>query len=144
MHKTVAMVLVTVSLFAVGGAIIAWSVHKKQGVQLQPSHVKEFTDENFQQDVVEASRKHPILVDFYTDWCFPCKMMDPVLEEVAKDLNGKAVIGKLNTDKNLVARRFGITKIPAIFIIKDGEVKDSFYGVVPKAALVKALTDFGA
>jgi thioredoxin 1 len=144
MKKTAAMVLVTVSLFAIGGAIIAWSMYKKHGSGQQLSHVKEFTDENFQQDVVEASKKQPVLVDFYTDWCFPCKMMDPVLEEVAKDLIGKAVIGKLNTDKNLIARRFGISRIPAMFIIKDGEVKDSYYGVVPKAALVKALTDFGA
>jgi thioredoxin 1 len=144
MQKKAAMVLITLSLFVIGGAIIAWSVHKKQDIEKQPSHVKEFTDENFQQDVVEASKTQPILIDFYADWCFPCKMMDPVLEEVARDMVGKAVIGKLNTDKNLIARRFGISKIPAIFIIKDGEVKDSFYGVVPKAALVKALTDFGA
>ncbi|MBI4962241.1 MAG: thiol reductase thioredoxin [Desulfomonile tiedjei] len=118
-------------------------MYKKGAVQPQSSNLKNFTDENFQADVVEASKSQPILVDFYADWCFPCRMLDPVLEEVARDLNGRAVIGKLDTDKNLIARRFGVNKIPALFVIRDGEIKDSFFGVVSKETIVKALKDYG-
>ena len=106
---------------------------------LVASNVQSFTDENFQSNVVEASKKRPILVDFYAEWCFPCRMLDPVLREVAKDLKGRAVIGRVNTDQNLIARRFGINKIPAIFIIRDGEIKNAFYGVIPKETMIKAL-----
>jgi thioredoxin 1 len=71
-------------------------------------------------------------------------MLDPILEELAKDMRGKAIVGRINTDKNLIARRFGITKIPAIFIIRDGEVKGSFFGVVPKETMAKALLQSGS
>ena len=66
------------------------------------------------------------------------------MEELADELKGKAVIGKMDTDKNMIARRFGITKIPALFLIRDGEIKGSFFGVVPKETLMKALKEFGA
>jgi thioredoxin 1 len=118
-------------------------MYKKGAGQPQETNLKNFTDENFQEDVVEASKLRPILVDFYADWCFPCRMLDPVLEEVAKDLNGRAVIGKLDTDRNLIARRFGVSRIPALFVIRDGEIKDSFFGVVPKETIVKALKEYG-
>lgn len=64
------------------------------------------------------------------------------IREVAKDLKGRAVIGRVNTDQNLIARRFGINKIPAIFIIRDGEIKNAFYGVIPKETMIKALEEF--
>lgn len=143
MQKTGIIITTIIAFLVVGGLIVALSVYKKSAVRPETTSLMSFTDENFQEDVVEASKSRPILVDFYADWCFPCRMLDPILEEVAKDLSGRAVIGKLDTDKNLMARRFGISKIPALFIIRDGEIKDSFFGVVSKETIVKALKDYG-
>lgn len=145
MKKTGIIIATIVAFFLVGGLIIVWSAHQREDVEKQVStNLKDFSDENFEKDVVEASKSQPILVDFYADWCFPCRMMDPILEEVARDLKGRAIIGKVNTDKNLIGRKFGINKIPAVFIIRDGEIKNAFYGVVPKETLVKALQEYGA
>jgi thioredoxin 1 len=146
MKKATTIIVTILAFILVGALIIGWSMYQKnRDVTAQPSlYVKTFSDENFDTDVVEASKTHPILVDFYAEWCFPCRMLEPIIEEVAKELNGRAIVGKLNTDKNLIARRFGITKIPAIFIIRDGEIKNAFYGVVPKETIVKALSEFGA
>jgi thioredoxin 1 len=146
MKKATTITITILALILVGALIIGWSMYQKnRDVATQPSlYVKIFSDENFQTDVVEASQTHPILVDFYADWCFPCRMLEPIIEEVAKELSGRAIVGKLNTDKNLIARRFGITKIPAIFIIRHGEIKNAFYGVVPKETILKALSEFGA
>jgi thioredoxin len=144
MSKTRIIVVTAVAFLLVGGLIILWSVYQQMGT-VQPqlvSNIQSFTDENFEKDVVEASKKRAILVDFYAEWCFPCRMLEPILQEVAKDLDGCATIGKINTDKNLIPRRFGITKIPAIFIIRDGEIKNAFYGVVPKETILKALQEF--
>src|SRR5208283_1615933 len=144
MSKTRIIVVTAVAFLLVGGLIILWSVYQQTGT-VQPqmvSNIQSFTDENFEKDVVEASKKRAILVDFYAEWCFPCRMLDPILQEVAKDLNGCATIGKINTDKNLIPRRFGVNKIPAIFIIRDGEIKNAFYGVVPKETILKALEEF--
>lgn len=143
MQKTGVIITTIIAFLVVGGLIVALSVYKKSAVRPETTSLMSFTDDNFQEDVVEASKSRPILVDFYADWCFPCRMLDPILEEVAKDLSGRAVIGKLDTDKNLIARRFGISKIPALFIIRDGEIKDSFFGVVSKETIVKALKDYG-
>ncbi len=143
MKKTGTIIATVIAFLIVGALIVALSMYKKGAGQPQETNLKNFTDENFQEDVVEASKLRPILVDFYADWCFPCRMLDPVLEEVAKDLNGRAVIGKLDTDRNLIARRFGVSRIPALFVIRDGEIKDSFFGVVPKETIVKALKEYG-
>ena len=143
MNKTGTIIATVIVFLIVGGIIVALSNYQKgAGLPRQTSLIN-FTDENFQEAVVEASKVRPILVDFYADWCFPCRMLDPILEEVARDLNGRAVIGKLDTDKNMIARRFGISRIPALFVIRDGEIKDSFFGVVPKETIVKALKDYG-
>jgi thioredoxin len=143
MSRTGVTIIITIAISIVGGMIIAWAVYQKREVPEQIGHVKTFTDENFEQEVVQASMKRPVLVDFYADWCWPCKMLDPVIREVARDLKDRAVIGKLDTDKNLMARRFGINKIPAIFIIRDGEIKNAFYGGVSKETLVKVLSELG-
>ncbi|MGO9565960.1 MAG: thioredoxin family protein [Desulfomonilaceae bacterium] len=144
MNKTGIIIVTAVAFLLVGGLIILWSVYQQRGI-VQPqaiSYIQSFTDENFEKDVVEASKKRTILVDFYAEWCFPCRMLEPILLEVAKDLDGCATVGKINTDKNLIPRRFGINKIPAIFIIRDGEIKNAFYGVVPKETILKALEEF--
>jgi thioredoxin 1 len=144
MKKSGLVIITTLALFLLGVIIIWWSIYQKAAQEPQIANVKTFTDDNFQTEVVEASRQRPILVDFYAEWCFPCRMLDPVLEEVANDLKGRAVIGKMNTDTNLISRRFGISRIPAIFIIRHEEVKNTFYGVVPKETIVKALQENGS
>jgi thioredoxin 1 len=144
MKKHGLVIITTVALVLLGVIIIWWSIHQKTAQEPQNANVKVFTDDNFQAEVVEASKKWPILVDFYAEWCFPCRMLDPVLEEVATDLKGRAIIGKIDTDNNLISRRFGINKIPAIFIIRDEEIKNTFYGVVPKETILKALKENGS
>ncbi len=144
MSKTRIIIATVVAFLLVGGLLVIWSIHQ-QSETAQPqvaSNIHNFTDENFEKDVVEASKKRAILVDFYAEWCFPCRMLEPILQEVAKDLSGCATVGKINTDQNLIPRRFGINKIPAIFIIRDGEIKNAFYGVVPKETILKALQEF--
>jgi thioredoxin 1 len=139
MNRVLSAVIATIALSLLVGLIIVWSVHQKREVVELQDHVKRFTDENFELEVVKASMIRPVLVDFYAEWCSPCKMLDPVIRQVASDLKDRAVIGKLDTDKNLIARRFGINRIPTIFIIRDGEIKDAFFGLVPKETLIKAL-----
>jgi len=144
MKKHGLVIITTMALVLLGVIIIWWSIHQKTAQGPTSENVKTFTDDNFQAEVVEASKRYPILVDFYAEWCFPCRMLDPVLEEVASDLKGRAVIGKINTDNNLISRRFGINKIPAIFIIRDEEIKNTFFGVVPKETILKALKENGS
>ncbi|MFH1117740.1 MAG: thioredoxin domain-containing protein [Pseudomonadota bacterium] len=144
MNRKKFIIITTAGLFLVVGFILSWAVYQREDVAAKVSHVKNFTDENFEKEVVQASMKYPVLIDFYADWCFPCRMLEPIIAEVASELKGQAVIGKLDTDKNLIARRFGISKIPALFVIKDGEIKNAFYGVVTKETLVKALNENGS
>lgn len=144
MKSTRTTIIVTTALVVVGGMIVAWAMYQKQDVVEPISRVRSFNDKNFEKEVVQASMERPVLVDFYAEWCFPCKVLDPVIKELAQDLRDEAVIGKLDTDKNLIARRFGINKIPAIFIIKDGEIKNAFFGVVSKEVLANALKEFGS
>ncbi len=155
MNKIRILVISIVVCLLVGGGILMWSAYRGgyslakltggKGLEKnESSDIKHITDDNFEVEVVEASKNKPILIDFYADWCFPCRMLDPILEELAKDMRGKAIVGRVNTDKNLIARRFGITKIPAIFIIRDGEIKGSFFGVVPKETMAKALLQHGS
>ncbi len=93
-----------------------------------------FTDDNFSTDALESSI--PVVVDFYADWCGPCKMMAPVIDELAGDYEGKARIGKLNTDENRgIASKYNIMSIPTILFIKDGQVVDQVVGAVPKTVL---------
>ncbi|HTY21527.1 MAG TPA: thioredoxin domain-containing protein [Desulfomonilaceae bacterium] len=144
MKRSGPAIITTLVLLLLGVIILSWSIYQKRAREPQVENVKVFTDDNFQAEVVEASKKLPILVDFYADWCFPCRMLDPVLEEVAKDVKGVAVIGKVNTDTNLISRRFGISRIPAIFIIRHEEIKNTFYGVVPKETIIQALKENGS
>lgn len=144
MKKTGIIVATIVCCLVLGGLIIVWSVYQRGEVPEEAGRIMDLTDENFEKEVVEASKHKPILVDFYADWCMPCKMLEPSLQELAREFKGRAVIGKLNTDKNLIARRFGIQRIPAVFIIRNQEIKDVFYGVVSTERMRKALQEFGA
>ncbi len=94
----------------------------------------QFTDGNFEKDALKSSI--PVVVDFYADWCGPCKMMGPVIDELAKELDGKVRVGKLNTDENRgIAGKYNIMSIPTILFIKDGVVVDQVMGAVPKTLL---------
>ena len=98
------------------------------------------TDANFQKEVLENSQ--PVLVDFWADWCGPCHMIAPAIEEIAADFEGRAKVGKLDVDANgKIAGQYGIRSIPAILLFKDGQVVDQVIGVAPKSELTNKLND---
>lgn len=93
-----------------------------------------FTDENFQAEVLES--KLPVLVDFYADWCGPCKMMAPVIEALAQEYEGKVKIGKLNVDDSPnIAEQYKVMSIPTIILVKNGAVVNKSIGAVAKSEL---------
>lgn len=97
----------------------------------------ELTDSNFDQAI---NSEKPVLVDFWAEWCGPCKMIGPVVEELAGDYEGKAVVAKLNVDENpQVTARFGVRNIPTLLVFKNGQVVDKQVGAVPKAVLSQKL-----
>jgi thioredoxin 1 len=97
-----------------------------------------FTDANFEELANQADK--PVVVDFWAEWCGPCRLVGPVVEELAGEYGDKAVVGKLNVDENPdVAMKFGIRNIPTILFLKGGQVVDRQVGAVPKAKLEEKL-----
>jgi thioredoxin 1 len=97
----------------------------------------EINDANFDQII---SSDKPVLVDFWAEWCGPCKMIGPVVEELAGDYEGKAVVGKLNVDENpTITARFGVRSIPTLLVFKGGQIVDKQVGAVPKSVLAQKL-----
>jgi thioredoxin 1 len=95
----------------------------------------EFTDANFEAEVIKSDV--PVLVDFWAPWCGPCRIVAPLVEEIAGEYDGRLKVGKLNTDDNReVAAKYGVMSIPTIMVFKGGEVKERIVGAQPKKAIV--------
>ena len=97
----------------------------------------EVNDTNFE-DVIKSEK--PVLIDFWAEWCGPCKMIAPVVKELAEDYDGRAVIGKLDVDTNpAISAKYGVRSIPTLLVFKNGEVVDKQVGAVPKGILAQKL-----
>ena len=108
--------------------------------ELMSENIHEFTDQSFDTDVVQADL--PVLIDFWADWCGPCKAIAPTIEEIAGDYAGKVKVGKLNVDQNQnTAMQYGVRSIPTLLIMKSGEVVSQIVGAVPKENITKALDE---
>ena len=102
--------------------------------------VIDVTEQDFQEKVIEASKDHPVVVDYWADWCGPCKMLGPVLEKAAAEREGQVTLAKLDTDANQrIAAEHGIQGIPAVKAFKDGKVVAEFVGAQPPAAVAQFL-----
>ena len=98
-----------------------------------------FTDDNFETEALKSEL--PVVVDFWAAWCGPCRMIAPIIEELANEYEGKVKVGKLDVDDNQgVAIKYGVRSIPTVLFLKGGEVADSVIGAVPKSMFIEKLT----
>jgi len=101
-------------------------------------HIVTLSNNNFEQEVNKSPM--PVLVDFWAEWCGPCKMIAPILDEIAEEKAGKVKIGKVNVDENQdIASKFGIRAIPTLLLFKGGQVKEQMVGMIGKKDLEKKL-----
>lgn len=100
--------------------------------------MKIFTESNFSEEALQSAL--PVVVDFWAEWCGPCKMLTPILEEVAKEFEGRVVIGKLDVDDNpALASEFAVNSIPTLIFLRNGQVEDQTTGLLPKKALIEKI-----
>lgn len=100
--------------------------------------VLKINSENFEEEVLKADK--PVIIDFYADWCGPCQMMSPVIDEIAEEKADMIKVGKVNVDENQdLAMEYGIMSIPTIVIVKNGEIQKTFVGVRSKSEILEAI-----
>lgn len=103
----------------------------------------EFNGENFQKEVLEASKEKPVLVDFFAQWCGPCKVQGPIIDELAEEMKDKAVIGKLDIEEaGDIASQYSVMSVPTMLVFRDGEVKETMTGLREKGALTETLKEY--
>ncbi len=103
-------------------------------------NIHKVTDADFETEVIAASKAQPVMVDFWADWCRPCHLLSPTVEQIAQEHSGRLKVVKLNVDENInAAGRFNIRGIPTLLIFKDGQVADQIVGAVPKDQIEKVL-----
>lgn len=94
--------------------------------------------ENFEEEVLKADKK--VIIDFYADWCGPCQMMSPIIDEIAEEKADIVKVGKVNVDENQeLAMEYGVMSIPTIIVVKDGKVQNTFVGVRSKSEIISAI-----
>ena len=104
------------------------------------TNAAEFTEQNFNSDVLESDK--PVLVDFWAEWCGPCQILTPIIEELSLEYQSKASIGKLNVDNHpSIASKYGVRSIPCLLFFKNGEVQKQIMGSVPKSEIATALDE---
>ncbi len=102
------------------------------------SNVQEFTDANFEAEVLQSDK--PVLVDFWAEWCMPCKMLAPTIDQIAEQFDGRVKVGKVDTDNNReISFKYGIQAIPTVILFQNGEVAQKFVGLKNKTEFEEAL-----
>jgi len=128
-----------IPLFIIAGLNLQFLLHQSINQKIKINKMaREFNDANFQSDVLSSDKL--TVVDFWAEWCGPCRAIGPVIEELSKEYDGKVNVGKVNVDNNpQVSMNYGITSIPAILFIKGGQVVDKLVGAQPKGNFVKKI-----